>query len=732
MRTDVRLIVLSLALVAVACRCPFRSVRAPDAGRGFEIPELADIAIDGKALDWGDGGFRVDVLASPGERREPTRDFDAAVRLGWDAKGLLVLATVTDDVPVEYEEESALWRRDSVELFLAPAVGARDVWQAVAAPGVDPKHPKLRFCLYDYRKTETLKSTKLSMEMAGTKTDTGYTLEARLPWAGLGIGPAAGREIGFQVLVNDADGPADRAQLRWFPQDAAHRHTSRMHRLRLAERAGPAVMAVAAGSYERFRRTRIRVAATMGKAATVADGRREIGSARLTARGRLKTADVLLPMPPRGRPYGPLTVLIDGRPEAVVEVPNADHERQRAFGQAEMRFEPCVFSGEAFPAVRFVQPSLVEDLIGPYALRTTFYDADHNTVAAAKKPGRYGAIVEIQPKDGEPTKRFFTLFRQPRRLRWRRHELKLTVELPPELGIKPEVVEAHGRTVADYLKSAIVGSFHHDPDSSVVLAGLYETTPGTPPTRRTGPWARNAWWWHKLKRKTGDLVPLRYLVHLPPGAGTDKAKRWPAILFLHGAGERGDDLKLVEIHGPPKIVRTRRDFPFIVISPQCPRGTWWSIPHLNDLIGEVMAKYPIDPDRLYLTGLSMGGFGSWMLACEYPDRFAAVVPICGGGDPLDVERIKDVPVWVVHGGRDPVVPVREAKEMVAALRRIGGRVRFTVYPEAGHDSWTATYDDPRLYGWLLEQARGKPRQPRATTTGSKPDEVRGKEAKGVF
>ena len=129
------------------------------------------------------------------------------------------------------------------------------------------------------------------------------------------------------------------------------------------------------------------------------------------------------------------------------------------------------------------------------------------------------------------------------------------------------------------------------------------------------------------------------------------------------------------------------------------------------------AKYPIDPDRVYLTGLSMGGFGSWMLAMEHPGRFAAAVPICGGGDPRDVARIKDLPIWVFHGGKDPTVPLARSEAMVDALRKIGGRVKLTVYPDAGHDSWTATYENEDLYAWLLQQRRGQPQQPRAETGG---------------
>jgi len=165
---------------------------------------------------------------------------------------------------------------------------------------------------------------------------------------------------------------------------------------------------------------------------------------------------------------------------------------------------------------------------------------------------------------------------------------------------------------------------------------------------------------------------------------------------------------LVEVtkHGPPKIVNDKPDFGFIVISPQCPpteRG--WNVEALAALAKDVLRQYPIDPDRFYLTGLSMGGYGSWSLAAAHPEIFAAVAPICGGGNPADAPKLKNLPIWVFHGGKDPTVPIKRSQEMVDALKAAGGNVKFTVYPDAGHDSWTETYNNPELYKWFLEQKR---------------------------
>ncbi len=207
------------------------------------------------------------------------------------------------------------------------------------------------------------------------------------------------------------------------------------------------------------------------------------------------------------------------------------------------------------------------------------------------------------------------------------------------------------------------------------------------------------------KLDTQVHVTLKYLVYLP--ADYDKQEKWPLILFLHGAGERGDDLEAVKKHGPPKLIEHGKQFPFIVVSPQCPKDHWWNseLVTLSALLDEVSAKYKVDPDRVYLTGLSMGGFGTWALAAYSPDRFAALIPICGGGEPLLTRAIKHIPVWAFHGAKDPIVPVKRSQDLIDALKRANGDAQITIYPEAQHDSWTATYDNPEIYEWLLAHKR---------------------------
>ncbi|MDE0958946.1 MAG: dienelactone hydrolase family protein, partial [Planctomycetota bacterium] len=203
---------------------------------------------------------------------------------------------------------------------------------------------------------------------------------------------------------------------------------------------------------------------------------------------------------------------------------------------------------------------------------------------------------------------------------------------------------------------------------------------------------------------------VRYQLFLP--SFFEKGEPLPLMLFLHGAGERGEDLDKVKQWGPPRFVPDRPDFPFIVVSPQCPKGQWWDIVLLTALIDQIEQTYPIDADRIVVTGLSMGGYGSWRLAAATPERFAAIAPVCGGGDPETADSLVEIPVWNFHGSADNVVPEQRSLEMVAAIVAAGGeRVKHTSYAGVGHDSWKRAYAGDQLWNWLLAQRRGASADP---------------------
>lgn len=208
-----------------------------------------------------------------------------------------------------------------------------------------------------------------------------------------------------------------------------------------------------------------------------------------------------------------------------------------------------------------------------------------------------------------------------------------------------------------------------------------------------------------FKKKVTLTYELDYLIYTPDGY--QNGTPTPLVLFLHGAGERGNDLSKLPKHGLPKLVAQGMDLPFILVSPQCPADSWWKPQELMALVDEIISSYTIDEDRVYVTGLSMGGYGTWALAGDYSDRFAAIVPICGGGNRQHARRIAQakIPTWVFHGAKDPTVPLEESERMVRFMKKFEADPKFTVYPEAGHDSWTETYDNPDVLKWLLSHHR---------------------------
>lgn len=206
---------------------------------------------------------------------------------------------------------------------------------------------------------------------------------------------------------------------------------------------------------------------------------------------------------------------------------------------------------------------------------------------------------------------------------------------------------------------------------------------------------------------TAAGVEIRYWLYLPDDF--DPTKQWPLILFLHGSEERGMTIELAKREGLPELLDARKDFPFIVVTPQLPSGFWDDyIDPIDELLAHVQETLPIAPDRLYLTGISLGGFGAWEYALRYPDRFAAVAPIAGGyifsseEVPGDICKLKDLPIWAFHGEADTQVQPYQSQVLVDAIQQCGGDIKFTLYPETDHQStWLKAYDDPALYEWFL-------------------------------
>lgn len=211
-----------------------------------------------------------------------------------------------------------------------------------------------------------------------------------------------------------------------------------------------------------------------------------------------------------------------------------------------------------------------------------------------------------------------------------------------------------------------------------------------------------------------DNSTLAYLSALPQAYNATSSP-WPLIVFLHGRGECGDDLDRVKLYGLPKLIDEADDFPCVTISPQCPAGSDWT-PHIDTLVAlieSIVVLLNIDAARIYLTGLSMGGRGSWRLALADPERFAAIVAICGryDADWADLSQLSSIPIRLYHGAKDRAVPLAESKRIFRKLSDTGADVDLVIYPGIGHNAWDLAYSDPELLDWLFRQARSVTRPP---------------------
>jgi len=218
---------------------------------------------------------------------------------------------------------------------------------------------------------------------------------------------------------------------------------------------------------------------------------------------------------------------------------------------------------------------------------------------------------------------------------------------------------------------------------------------------------------------------LKYRLMIPKDYSFSATEAYPLVLFLHGAGERGDDNVKQLVHGTNEFAKpeNRQKYPCFVVAPQCPEGKRWvevdwnldahqqlekdsvSLELTRELLANLQKVFRIDSKRIYVTGLSMGGFGTWDLVTRTPDLFAAAAPICAGADEALADRVTKLPIWAFHGDKDTVVKVERSRHMIAAIEKAGGKPRYTEYPGVGHDSWTQSYANPEFMAWLFAQKR---------------------------
>jgi poly(3-hydroxybutyrate) depolymerase len=348
------------------------------------------------------------------------------------------------------------------------------------------------------------------------------------------------------------------------------------------------------------------------------------------------------------------------------------------------------YNQSSFPTVQWRNPYEVEKLLGKFPVNIRWFDAQDKEVERPRGIGSYTAIAEGVSPDGITIRRA------------KRFECKKTgFPGTSEKEITPKKYQLPSATLTNSGSNiSLLKILDTETDNAVALSFIAPVK-----ERHMADKLPAGTYPKQMDRSVRNGQTCLYWLHLPENYGKTE-QEYPMILFLHGSFVQGRDLSRIGKPVPPPLKDIKDDFPFVVVTPQCPdEYDAWPSDLLADLIDDVVQKYSIDSRRVYVTGVSLGGRGCWSFACDYPERVAAIVPVCGTYDhPEKIHQIKDVPVWAFHGDQDMVVKFTDTSDMVEKLKGCGGNVRFTVYEGAGHNISGRVYHTSELYKWLLRQS----------------------------
>ena len=718
-----------LAMLAAAFATTLVTMGAVANAVAFNIPRVENKVPD--ASDWGEGaGFRVEALVDPvvGAAQE---DFSAArCRLGWNEQGVLFFIEVRDTTPHEAPDG---WHGDSVHIFAGRAGAGRDrvyyLCNAVCPP--DAEKPNIHYRRYRGERVE-MDEPPSPHRYAVRRSESGYAVEVLVPWEALELAPEPGLELDVQVMIFDYSPQRARRAMRWAPCRIGP-EPEELRRVRLAEKASPPVLVAAGcellGANPGMLAARLRVvgdALLAGRSAAVkvvgdaersdfefrfgeaVDGWCEgFAAVTLASSGATNAGALSVALPDDG-----------GRVAAPLK--NALAELRERFWKLELECKPWVFAGETLPACGFKEPLLADMFSGfDYSVRVRYFDTDCKPVEKAERPGRYGAVADLTAF-GETRRKFFILYRAPDAKAldwgnwWRETEgLRVRIDgLPDGLGVDKRLLsDDPGGVFGGELRWFLREQLDKEGLFANLLAGLAEmpedAASGARPLRPSERVeARRRAYLYNLKRAVGENPEYPFLAWTPNDYDAEPERRYPLVVYLHGAGERGADLSVLKHDGPRAQEWLTDDQPFIMVSPQCPANDWWEPAAVIGLVDKICAEMRVDADRIYLTGVSMGGFGTCDAAASYPERFAALAPICGFGSAEDTAWYKDVPLWAFHGDADAIVTPDVTRKGIARLKELGGKnIRYTEYPGEGHGIAKMVYADRDFWAWLLEQCR---------------------------
>ncbi|PCJ53125.1 MAG: hypothetical protein COA79_23075 [Planctomycetota bacterium] len=603
---------LVITWLLTACLQNNKKIKSQVSDHAFNIPSIKNIKIDGKLGDWEEHGFVISMLTTvPGDVR-PKNNLDAAVRMGWDQEGLLIAVTVLDDKAVEGNSANMIWAGDSIELFVADKVGSKQYYQALIAPGMQTEHPELRYLLVDRRENKT---GAIECQFAREKIKGGYIIEAKLPWKNLGLKPEVGRELGFQIYVNDSDKPKENPfLLAWYRGENTSSDSSHMHRIRLetTPSATPILINARAEYDQKAMSALIHIIATPNQAnkpVTLKVGDREVSSGKLTIGndGRVR-AQIIIPTPPPTQVQGRYDVLVKVG-ESIADIVNVRN------------FRDILNLKERAQRLR-----------KKYHIDESWNDLKNASDSIRRHRGMIARGLAALSESGN--------------------------------------IKAKDRL--DMLE-----------DTSDILAHLDkgEDALGN---------RRNSFW--SAYYSTADGSGQQFVTVLPKGFKADK--KYPLIVDLHGS----------RIRPYPWQFKDEGEEDTILVCPWARGDLSYRGLGENDILEVIryMQKwYKIDSNRIYLTGFSMGGGGTWRLASIYPNIFAAIAPRAGFTNHMPLENLRNIPTINQHGHRDWAVTIDNSRWAVDRLKNWGYPIVHIEDPRGGHSQKTQ-YPSNK---WMLQHRR---------------------------
>lgn len=609
----------------------------------FEIPKIEGVMIDGDGEDWGDNGYPIENIKRFGG---PTATIDSFVKLGWDERGLLFLLKIGKDNSNWFENRNAdeLWNGDGVELYMSPRQGNPNVIQWVIGPGMNNPNDSIRTTPYDFRVDDEYKNVPLDLQVEVSKNEDrmGYTMEVMIPWDGIAITPFVGREIGVQIIINSATGPDGYTPNCWFPGLKVFKFPNHLHRVKLAEKAGPRdVMQVSLFKMQWYSMQMSVGLSKFGSyqiknpMVTITDQDNNVITNVAYTGGR---KDVLIGLPPFGKGYKKL-IFKDGDVGIGAYEVDTDKMLLEQLQKYPMTAKPYVFTGESFPSFDFADPGKVKALIGDYDTQVKFFDSQKQEVKKPGAPGRYGAVISY----GLGTKRmnsYITVFRTEAGA----SSAKSVADMAKATGISEKLVKANEAAITNALAA-------NNAAGAKVLAALADRTAVIDKeTWSNDPEIRDNRWWLRQRHAAGEDIKLLsehvFAVKYPPDYDQKSGKKLPLLFYCPGRGFDCDGTWAgIASHSGHGIFRVNDPCPMLTAIPHSFWG--YTSDQLLQIFEIIEVLYPVDPHYVFVAGHSGGKEHARKVASAYPDRFSVVMPMNHG--PWMAQDLTDSKVPDLHG-----------------------------------------------------------------------------------